>query len=168
MKPRRFATLSVAGDSYFAQADAFPFTANAAFTLGDVGRCVMDADGNYTSVSAPTAASLGTVASAICSDGIFAVCLATVASGAVGKFLVRGPVSATCLSTANAAINLDEDYIANTSKQLEVDQATGDTNKKLIALAPVAVAGGGTSTPAARTVLFEGIEGFGRHGGTTS
>lgn len=137
------------------------------FVVGDVVMLPIDSDGRYTTCTTPTAAGIGTTASSICSDGVFGV-VKTVFSTTRLRVTVIGYCQATALSTSNAAIAVDAPFFVNTSKQLELDHASADTNKKWVALAAASAAGGGTSTPALRSVFFNGLTGFGRYPGTAS
>lgn len=163
--------VSHTGDSFEVNQEEAQLIADAAFIPGEVVLCSLDADGRYTTCTAPTSASLGAVSSAIASNGTFGVILEAVASGGPARVLVRGQVSAYVLSTSDASLVADGHLIPNTSKQLEYDLANpGDVNKKLVAMVTASVTGGGgaTSTPTLRTVFFNGREGFGRHGGSSS
>lgn len=133
------------------------------FAVGDTVACVPNSLGAHVTCTTPTTAMLGAVSSAICSDADFGVVTELLSNGNV-KVCLRGRVSATVLSTANAAIGIDSPFIPNTSKQLELDQSA--VNVKFVALATAAVSGGSTATPALRTVWFDGLNGFGRYGGT--
>lgn len=161
--------VSHTGDTFEAAQTEVLLTAGAAFSVGECVLCVMDSDGRYTTCTAPTAASLGTVASAIASNGTFGIILEAVASGATARVCVRGEVKAIVLSTSDASLVQDGHLVPNTSKQLEFD-LTGLFNMKLVGMVTASVTGGGgaTSTPTLRTVMFNGREGFGRMGGTAS
>lgn len=163
------ASTSAVGDSFEASQTEVQLVAGAAFSKGECVLCVLDSDGRYTTCTAPTAASLGTVASAISSNGTFGIILEDVASGGIARVCMRGEVKAIVLSTSDASLVQDGHLVPNTSKQLEFD-LTGLFNMKLVAMITASVTGGGTatSTPTLRTVLFNGREGFGRFGGTAS
>lgn len=137
------------------------------FAVGDIVMLTPDANGDFLTCTTPTAAGIGTTASDICSDAVFGVVTHLKSNGYV-KVTVQGLVQATVVSTSNAAIAVDASLIVNTSKRLEVDQATGDTNKKWAALNVSSVSGGATSTPTLRSVWFDGWYGFGRMGGTVT
>jgi hypothetical protein len=153
--------------------DVLLIATGAGFSRNDVVQCPVNSDGSYTTCITPTAAGIGTVASAICSDGIMGVVLGSaagfeaVAQNGTAQVRLRGRVPAVLLSTSAAAYAIDAPMFVNTSKQLEVDQAGGDANKKIVATATVA-ATSATSTPTAFTVMFDGIGGFGRCGGSAS
>lgn len=166
-------TVSAVGDTFEASQTEVLLTAVATFSKGECVLCVLDADGRYTTCVAPTAASLGTVASAICSNGTFGIILedviGTATVPATARVCVRGQVQAIVLSTSDASLVQDGHLVPNTSKQLEYD-LTGLFNMKLVGQVTASVTGGGgaTSTPTLRTVFFNGREGFGRFGGTAS
>ena len=78
-------TVSAVGDTFEASQTEVLLTAVATFSKGECILCVLDSDGRYTTCVAPTAASLGTVASAICSNGTFGIILEDV----IGTATVR-------------------------------------------------------------------------------
>lgn len=162
--------VSQIGDTLEPGDDQFWLLAGATFIPGDTVLCPVNSDGTYTTCTTPTAASTGVVASAIASDGVFGVVRKGATSGNYARVQIRGEVDANMLSTAAASITVGGTFIPNTSKQLEFDQGNGVTNAKWVALFVGAgsTVSSSTSTPAIRKVWFNGIEGFGRHGGSTS
>lgn len=158
------------------EVDVLLTATGAGFSRNDVVQCPIDTDGGYTTCITPTAAGIGTTASAVCSDAIFGVVLGSatgfeaVAQNALALVRLRGLVSAKVLSTSDASLVQDGFLFPNTSKQLEYDQAGGDANKKNVAMVTTSVTGGGsvTSTPTVRQVAFDGINGFCRNGGSAS
>lgn len=165
-----FSPVSNVGAPFELGEDAFYLVADATFIPGDCVLCPVNSDGTYTTCTTPTAASTGVVASSIASDGVFGIVVKGAVSGGFAKVLIRGEVDANMLSTAAASITVGGTFIPNTSKQLEFDQGNGVTNAKWVALfsGANATVAASTSTPALRKVWFNGLEGFGRHGGSTS
>lgn len=164
------APVSVVGDILETGSDDFYLITDAAFVKGELVRCPVNSDGTYTTCSAPTAASLGTPDSAIVSDGVFGIVLVGAASGGRALVRLRGEVEAYTLSSADASFTTTSGFIGNTSKQLELDMGNSQTNMKILALCIAAVdtTSIDTTVPTLRTVWFNGIEGFGRWGGSTS
>lgn len=157
-----------------AEEDVFLIATGAGFSRGEVVQIPTDSDGGHTTCITPTAAGIGIVSSSIASDAAFGVVLGDingfgdVAENGIAKVRVRGKVDAIVISTSDAAIAAEAPLFPNTSKQLEADQAGSDANAKLVAMNTTAVAATGTSTPTSRTVIFDGLVGFGRMGGTIS
>lgn len=170
------AKLAPGGLTYDVQNYDVDLTANAAFQKGEVVMCDIDSNtGRFVSCTAPSSASLGAVSSAICSDGVFGVVLSAVASGATAKVRIRGLVQAVTQSTSNTAWATDSIFIVKTgvtynatsTTVVELDQGAGTVNQKWVARGMEAIVSG-MSTPQLRTLHFNGLEGFGRYGGTTS
>lgn len=150
--------------------------ANAAFQQGEIVMCDIDSStGRFVSCTAPSAASLGAVSSAICSDGVFGVVLEAVASGAQAKVRIRGIVKAVTQSTSSANWAADSVFIvkravtynAISTTVVELDQGAGTVNQKWVARGVESITSG-TGTPQLRTLNFNGLEGWGRYGGTSS
>lgn len=140
---------------------------DAAFTVGQVVMCPAGALGSHETCTTPTTASLGAVSSAIVSDEDMGVVKEILPNGNL-LVCMSGKVDAITLSTSDASIPSDGPFIPNTSKQLELDVSA--VNVKFVALATATVATGSvdTTVPTARTVWFDGMNGFGRYGGTSS
>lgn len=134
------------------------------FAVGDCVACVPDSLGAHKTCTTPTTAMIGAVSSAIVTDADFGIVTELKSNGDV-KVCLQGKVTATVLSTSNAAIGVESPFIVNTSKQLELDVGSA-VNAKFVALATASATG--TSTPALRVVNFDGLNGFGRYGGTAT
>lgn len=169
--------MNLAGKPFdIAEIDVLLVATGAGFSRNDVVQIPIDSDGGYTTCITPTAAGIGTVASAICSDACFGVVLGdvngfgAVAQNGIAKVRIYGVCTPNVLSTADASLVAEGNLFPNTSKQLEYDQAAGDANKKNVGIVMVAVTGGGgaTSTVTSRNVLFNGITGWSRNGGSAS
>lgn len=164
------AGVSQVGNAFELGSDQYYLIADATFVKGECVLCPVNSDGTYTTCTAPTAASTGVVASAIASDGIFGIVIKGAVSGGYALVQLRGEVSAYTKSTADANITVSGTYIPATGKFLEFDQGNGVTNAKWVALSTeqVLTASIDTTVSTLRTVWFDGINGFGRHGGSTS
>ena len=164
------AGVSNVGDSFELGSDQYYLVADATFIHGECGLCPVNSDGSYTTCTAPTAASTGVVASAIASDGIFGIVIKGAVAGGYALVQLRGQVSAYTKSTADANLTVNGTFIPATGKFLEFDQGNGVTNAKWVALCTgqVLTASVDTTVSTLRTVWFDGINGFGRHGGSTS
>lgn len=170
------AQLAAGGVSYDLGNLDVSILANAAFQQGEVVMCDIEStSGRFVSCTAPSSASLGAVSSAICSDGVFGVVLEAVASGAQAKVRIRGIVKAVTQSTGNTAWGTDSVFIVKTgvtynatsTTVVELDQGAGTVNKKWVARGVESITSG-MSTPQLRTLNFNGLEGWGRYGGTSS
>lgn len=134
------------------------------FAVGDCVACIPDSLGVHKTCTTPTTAMIGAVSSAIVTDADFGIVTELLSNGNV-KVCLQGKVTATVLSTSNTAIGVESPFIVNTSKQLELDVGSA-VNAKFVALATASATG--TSTPALRVVNFDGLNGFGRYGGTAT
>lgn len=164
------AGVSNVGDSFELGSDKYFLLADATFIPGECVLCPVNSDGSYTTCTAPTAASTGVVASAIASDGIFGIVVKGAVAGGYALVQLRGEVTAFTKSTADASMAGGGTFIPATGKFLEYDQGNGVTNAKWVALSLYAVptASVDTTVSTLRIVWFDGINGFGRHGGSTS
>lgn len=132
--------------------DVYVAASGASFSTGDVVALRLNSSNMcWDTCVTPTSTDL--------TAGILAVCTQDIASGARGKVRVRGVVTAFTKATAGTVTN-GTLLTATTSKDLEADRATYGLNQgKFVARALFTGAVGSTRT--LRSVVFDGINGFG-------
>lgn len=139
-------------------------------TVGDCLLLPTDTSGIASTAIAPTSVSTGVPGVNIIEDGWFGIVIDLLGGGGADgtDVLVRTKGIVKAWTSAGAAFAVDQAFAPNTSKQMaaSVTLTLGEANKKLVAVTTESDAAGSPAT-ILRTVLFDGINGFGRSGGAT-